>query len=534
MKTIRFAALAWLLSLALVALGCRNDATSKSSSTASTSTLIYGRSGDANTLDPINTDIGEAVKVIINLYDTLVTYHDETMERAPGLATHWEHSDDGLTWTFHLRDGVKFHDGTPCDAEAVVFSFDRLIQEKHPHVYDEARPYRSSFTMIRDVVAVDARTVEFRLRQPSAVFLNNLAMFPASIVSPAAVKAKGKQFATSPVGSGPFKFERWKPDQQLVLAANPDHWRGRPKVDRVVFVPISDSTSRVQQLKQGTIHLAEDLPPAELDALAGSPGIVVQEQEGMNTGYLTMQMEKPPLNILKVRLAIAHAIDKRGLCTLIYANHARPAVNLVPPTMWGHHDDLVDHAFDPDRAKQLLREAADEAGFALPVRLKLAVMSQPRPYMQQPLPTASFIKDALGQIGIEATVEPRPINQHFPHMTAGNHELGLAGWYTDNNDPDNFLYSLLDSDNIADNGNNLSRYRSDAVHQLLLAGQRELDEPKRRTIYREAQEIIFADCPVVPLVHSQIRVAHRSTLKGYKLHPSLLPRLRHAWIEAAP
>jgi ABC-type transport system substrate-binding protein len=153
-----------------------------------------------------------------------------------------------------LREGVKFHDGTELDADAVVFSFERLIQEQHPQAYDPARPYQSSFKMIREVVAKDSRTVEFRLSQPSAVFLNNMAMFPASIVSPTAVKQKGKAFATSPVGSGPFKFDRWKRDQQLVVAANPDYWGGRPKLDRVIFVPIADSNSRVQQLKQAAIH----------------------------------------------------------------------------------------------------------------------------------------------------------------------------------------------------------------------------------------------------------------------------------------
>jgi len=157
-------------------------------------TLIYGRGGDANTLDPINTDIGEAVKVIVNLFDTLVQYDQEKLDLVPGLAEKWEHSEDGLTWTFHLRSGAKFHDGTPVDADAVVYSFDRMLQEKHPDVYDPARPYQPHYLMIDKVAAQDPSTVVFTLKHPSAVFLNNLAMFCASIVSPTSVKKQGKQF----------------------------------------------------------------------------------------------------------------------------------------------------------------------------------------------------------------------------------------------------------------------------------------------------------------------------------------------------
>ncbi|MCA9202643.1 MAG: hypothetical protein KDA59_06350, partial [Planctomycetales bacterium] len=157
-----------------------------------------------------------------------------------------------------------------------------------------------------------------------------------------------------------------------------------------------------------------------------------------------------------------------------------------------------------------------------------------RPYMQEPLQTASFIKDALAAIGIEVEIQTKPVNQHFDHLMSGGHELGLAGWSSDNNDPDNFLYSLLDSDNIGEHGNNLSRYNNPEVHRLLLAAQSELDDAARLKMYLQAQELIFADAPVVPLVHTQVRIAQRDVLKGYLLHPSNLVRLRLARIEAAP
>ena len=496
------------------------------------STLIYGRGEDAKTLDPINTDVGESVKVIVNIFDTLVTYDDETIDLIPSLATEWSHSDDGLTWTFKLRESVKFHDGTPLDAEAVVFTFERIIQDKHPQVYDRARPYRPSYNMIDEVVASGPREAQFKLKRPSAVFINNLAMFPASIVSPTAVKKHGKEFGENPVGTGPFRFNKWTPYEQLALSAYNDHWRGRPQVDNVIFVPVSKRATRVEKLRRGEIHIADNLAPDEVDSLIEEPGLVAQSQPGMNVAYLSMQIEHAPLNNVKVRHAISHALNKQELVEVAYAGQAQAAVNMVPPTMWGYNDGIEDREFDADLARKLLKEAADEDDdISLPLRLTLAVMADERPYMQKPIQVATFIKDMLKEVGIEIDVEPRKANQHFEHLHSGHFQLGLAGWSSDNTDPDNFLYTLLDVDNISDYGNNLGRYRSEELHDILVAGQQELDNDKRRELYLKAQETIFADAPVVPLVHTNVRIVHEKRLKGYKLHPTSRVWLRLSYFE---
>ncbi len=501
-------------------------------STSAGNTLIYGRGGDARTLDPVHAQVGESVKVVVNLYDTLVTYHDETLDLVPSLAEKWEMSEDGLTWTFHLRKGVKFHDGTALNSEAVVFTFERLLEDDHPYVFHGTPPYRPDFQMIEKVEGVDAQTVKFHLKTPSAVLLKNLAMFSASIVSPTGVKKHGDQFGNHPVGTGPFQFKSWTRQAELVLVANDDHWRGRPPMDRVIFVPVEKSAVRVEQLKRGQIHIADNLPPAEVDTLAKVEGMGIQKQNGMNVGYLTMQLEKPPLNIPEVRWAIGHAIDKQRLVEVAYAGHAIPAVTMVPPTMWAHHEGLVDRQHDIAKAKELLQSAAKDGGFELPLKLKLFVMGSPRPYMQSPQQTALFIKDSLGEIGIEADVVSYDIGEYFQRLSRGEHDLGLSGWTTDNADPDNMLYSLLDSDNISDNGgNNLSRYDNPQVHELLLGAQQESDEEKRKQMYLDAQEMIFTDAPTIPLVHTDVRIVHTTRLKGYKLHPSDLKRLRLAYFE---
>ena len=510
--------------LAIFLAGCGN-------SSARTDTLIYAQSEDPKTLDPVNTDIAEAVHVITNVFDTLVTYHDETSEIVPALAEKWETSEDGLAWTFHLRQGVRFHDGTELNAEAVKISFDRLLADEHPLVYDTARPYQSAYSMIRDIETPDGNTVVFHVKHPSAVFLSNLAMFCGSIVSPSALQELGSAFADNPVGTGPFRVAKWARDQQLVLERFEDHWRGAPKLKNIIFVPVRESATRLQRLQRGEIDLADNLSPSELSVLAKDKGMTVQEVEGMNVCYLSMQTEKPPLDNLQVRQAIWLAINKQELIQVGYTGHADPAKSMVPPTMWGHHDQLADWPFDLAEAKELMDQAAAESGFSLPVRLSLSIPNQARTYMPRPIEMADFVKDSLAKIGIEVSVVGRDVNQHFEALMAGKHELGLAGWNSDNADPDNFLYSLLDPDNISDAGNNLSRWRNDQFHELLLAGQKEMDREKRLTMYHEAQQLVLDEAPVVPLAHTKIRTGHKSRLKGYRLHTTGLVRLRQAYFE---
>jgi len=487
----------------------------------STNTLVYGRGGDADILDPVLTSSGEAVTVIVNVFDTLVTYHDETLEIVPSLAEKWESSEDGLHWTFHVRPDVEFHDGTPCDAKAIAASLNRMMEE--------SVAYRAHYQMIDSISQEENKRVIIKLSQPSPLFLTNLAMFPASIVSPTALEKDPEGFGRNPIGTGPFKFDSWVPKQKIVLTANEDHWRGRPELDRVVILAVDESAIRVKQISRGEIHIADNLPPSELDSLADVPGVELQSLAGTNVGYLTTQTEKPPLDNVKVRKAIAMSIDKQALCQRVYSGHAIPAKTLVPPTIDAHHDGLEDYPYDPVAAKSLLEEAAAEAGFSLPLELSMFVMQQPRPYMQQPRQTALFIRDSLEKIGIELEITVIDLRQYWARLSRGEHELALAGWTSDNNDPDNFLYSLLDSDSINDQGgNNFSRYDNPELHELLMQGKTMLDKEARRELYLEAQELIHADVPVVPLAHTQVRIAQRKNVEGYKLHPSALVRLRLA------
>lgn len=494
-----------------------------------TDTLIYAQASDPKTLDPVNTDIAEAVHVITNVFDTLVTYHDDTLELVPALAEKWTVSEDGKVWTFTLRDGVLFHDGTKCDSSAVKTTFERMLAKKeHPLLFDLVRPYQSAYLMIDKIETPTPLVVEFHLQEPSAIFLTNLAMFSASIVSPAALEKAGKKFADAPVGTGPFKVVKWNRDQQIVLERFEKHWRGTPPLKNIIVVPVKDNTTRMQRLSRGEVHLVDSLALQDFTAAEKDPKLVAEQINGMNVSYLSIQVEKTPLKNRKVRQAIAHAIDKRSLVEIGFEGHAQPAVSMVPPTMWSHDKSLADYPFDIAQARQLLEEAAAEENFKLPLKLNLSVMSQARPYLPQPAAMAGFLKDKFREIGIELTVTQRDVNEHFKHLMMGRHELGLAGWTSDNSDPDNFLYQLLDPDNINDEGNNLSRFRDEEFHKLLLAGQREMNLERRLPLYEQAQQIVLREVPVVPLAHTQLRAVHSKRVSGFKLHTTGVVRLHKA------
>ncbi|RCS54954.1 ABC transporter substrate-binding protein [Bremerella cremea] len=472
---------------------------------------------------------------MVNIYDTLVEYDEDTLDLVPCLATEWEVSDDGREWTFKLRPDVKFHDGTPLNADAVVYSFQRIIDPDHPDVHSNIIPYYSNYKQIESIEAIDDLTVRFKLKEPQATFLANMALFASGIVSPTAVKKYGEDFTRHPVGTGPFKFVHWKPEQEILLERFGDYWGEPAGVARVVFLPTKESSIRVTQLARSEIHIADNLPPAEMDSLQDTPGIVVQSTSGINVGYLTMQTKKPPLDQVKVRQAITHAIDRDRLIDVAYSGKAEKAKTMVPPTLWGHGAGVPDITYDPELAKKLLKEAAKENGFELPVKLQLFVMDQPRPYMQQPRQTAIFIKDSLEKVGFKIEIITNDIGQHFPRMTRGEHQLGLSGWSADIADPHNFLHTLLHSDNINEiGGNNLSQYQNPEVDKLLAKAELELDQEKRIELYEQAQLLIYEDAPVLPLVHVPVRIAQRDSVKGYKLHPSSRVRLKTARIEGAP
>lgn len=487
------------------------------------SVLIYGRGQDAKKLDPADITDGESVKVVSNIFDNLVTYAEDSAEIVPELAVKWDVSEDGKTWAFHLRPDVKFHDGTPLNSEAVVFTINRIIDPENEYRFQGAFGYAGSYKMIESVRAVDALTVEFKLKFATVIFLPNLAMFPAGIISPAAMKKLGENFGMRPVGTGPFKFQAWSRQEKLVLVANQNYWAGKPEVDSVIFKPVRENSARSLQLEQGAIHMMDGIDFSDVARLQETKGVQVHVAPGMNFAYLAMNNAVKPFDNPMVRKAIAHAVDKPKIIKLAYHGFGQPGVNPLPPTIWGYHEGIQDYPLDTAKAKALLQEAGFPNGF----KTQLWAMPNPRPYMPQPRKVAQVIQEGLKAIGVEIEIVTYDWGQYLERTANGEHPMCLLGWSTDNADPDNFLYELLDKTNaVKGSALNVSFYRSDPLHELLTAAQREYDRSKRLSLYHKAQEIIHQDVPMVPLAYLPIVQAQSTRVKGYTVHPTGLIRLR--------
>ncbi|WP_438318337.1 ABC transporter substrate-binding protein [Candidatus Caldatribacterium sp. SIUC1] len=498
-------------------------------------TLIYGSAGDATRLDPADVTDGISITRTDAMFEGLVRYKPGTTEIEPWLAESWEVSEDGLTFTFHLRRGVKFHDGTDFNADAVVYSFKRQFDPNHPfHQYGEWAYWQWMFNYVKDVEKVDDYTVRITLSQPNASFLTSMAMFTVAIVSPTACEKYKGDFFKNPVGTGPFKFVEWVKDDHMTVEAFEDYWGGRPYLDRIIFRVIPDPSVRLLELEKGSIHCMEYPNPDDLERIAKNPDLVLLELPGINVGYLAMNMGEDtpgfqkPFGDVRVRRAINHAINKKAIVEHLYKGTAVPAKNPIPPTMWGYNDDIEDYEYDPERAKALLAEAGYPNGF----ETTLWVMPVSRPYMFDPPKIAEAIQADLEEVGIRANISTVEWGTYLQETEAGKHPMCLLGWIGDNGDPDNFLYVLLDKDNaIVGSAGNVAFYRNDELHEILIKAQQTYDQKEREALYRKAQEIIHNDAPWVPLAHAKLQMVFRKNVKGFVLHPLDRKYFQSVWLE---
>ncbi len=497
--------------LLLTAAGCAPD------KPVADTTVLIGRASDALALDPARITDAESAEVTEQVFDHLVRYRPDSTEIAPSLAESWESSPDGRVWTFHLRHNVRFHDGTPFDADAVVFSFDRQRDPRHPYHQPDFTYWDTNFRNIQLVERIDAFTVRITIERPYAPFLANLAMFPVSIVSPAAVRKWGPDFARHPVGTGPFRFVEWSPGERIMLGANPNHWGGAPKIQHLVFVAIRDARQRLVALEGGAIDVAENLSPEDLQFVALHPELTLLRTPGNNVGYLAMNTTHPPFDDVRVRRAVNFAINKTAIVKLLYQGLAQLATSPVPPSLWGHVDEPL-YSYDRGMAMKLLAEAK----YTPPAhRPKLYVMDTPRAYMPSPETVARIIQHNLRDVGMDVEVVVNDIDTHVRMTQNGVHDLCLLGWSADTIDPDNFLYVLFDPENAEPGlARNLSFFKNAELHGLLAWAQESSDRSEREQFYKKAQDIIARQAPWVPLAHGEVVVAARASLSGLRLHPS--------------
>ncbi|GHI00179.1 ABC transporter substrate-binding protein [Neobacillus kokaensis] len=481
-------------------------------------TLVYGRGGDSASLDPITTTEGETFKVTINIFETLLNYGEQDTTIHPGLAEKWEVSDDGLTYTFNLRQGVKFHDGTDFNAEAVIFNFNRWMNgdaEKFPYYTMFGGFKKDEGHVIKEIKAIDDHTVQFTLKRPQAPFLKNLAMSMFGIASPAALEKYGDDFRKNPVGTGPFKFVEWKANDKIVIEKNTEYWdKSLPKLNKIIFRVIPENTARLNALANGEIDVMDGLNNSDEATVTANDKLQIIERPSMNVGYLGLTTTRKPFDNKLVRQAINHAIDKKTIIDAFYGGKALAAKNPMPPSIEGYNDAIQEYPYDLEKAKALLKEAGLEKGF----EIDLWAMPVARPYMPEAQKVAEVIQESLSKINIKANIKSVDWPTYLDKATKGEFDMFMLGWTGDNGDPDNFLYTLLDKDSIGANNN--AQYSNDELHDILIEAQTISDQEKRNELYKKAQEIIHEDAPWVPLVHSTPLLAAAKDVANYLPHPT--------------
>jgi peptide/nickel transport system substrate-binding protein len=485
-------------------------------------TLVFARAGDSKYLDPAIVTEGESVKVITNLFDTLIRFKPGSTELAPGLATSWSASPDALTWTFKLRE-AKFHDGSPVDADAVVFSFMRQKDPNHPAHVGEFAYWQDNFGVVDTVRAVDPRTVEIKLSTPFAPFEAAMGLFSMAIVSPKAFASEGKgpdgkylyDFKQKPVGSGPFKFVRWNRDDTIVLEANPDCWDGPPKVAKLMFKTIKDNAQRLLAVESGQADVMDGMNPQDAARVTSSTTVALEKQPGLNIAYFSMNNTKKPFDDPRVRNAVALAIDKETIRKAAYDGVGDFAVTPLPKGMPGWKE-MTDRKRDIAKAKELLAAAGLGDGF----KFTLMCGDVARTYMPRPKDVAIQIQQDLKAIGVTVEIAVTEFQRLLEDVENARHDACLLGWMADYGDPDNFLYVLLDKETARiGTSNNVSFYTDETVHGWLSKARATPDHAERDRLYGLAQDKIFADAPMVPLMQMPDQRVRRVNVKGYKIYP---------------
>lgn len=499
--------------LLLLFSGCGKSEESASSKPES---FIFARGSDAEKLDPADIDDGESVNTLAQVLEGLLRFKPGTLEIEPWLAESYSISEDGLVYTFKLREGVKFHDGTPLNAETAIFTFQRQLDPEHPAHLPEAsfQYWGNLYVDITEVKATGPMTIEMVLKQPNASILYSLASFPAWLISPGAFKTYDADMQRHPVGTGPYRFSSWKHNQAVIFERNPDYWGTPAGFDRLVLRAIPENTVRLLELKSGNVQGLDGLQPAELDELAKDPQFTVYRSPGMNVGYLSICDFAERLRPREIRHAIAMAIDRQALVDISLSGYGVVAQYPLPPDFLGTPKGEPPIKYDPEAARKIL--ARYPKVLAQPVNLH--TINAPRPYFPDPAMIASLIRSDLEKVGFKVNIITKDFKSHLHDVRAGEFELGLLGWSGDNGDTDNFLATFFGSWSATKgSANNISFYKNPQMDELLLAGRKETNLAKRQKIYEEALALWAQDMPLVPLVSTEQMVVMRKEVTGFQL-----------------
>ncbi|WP_342760457.1 OprD family outer membrane porin [Pseudomonas aeruginosa] len=464
------------------------------------------------------------------VFNRLLAFRPGTTEVIPGLAERWDVSADGLSYTFHLRPGVKFHTTDyfkptrSLNADDVLWTFQRALDPKHPWHASALRGYAYFDAMgmgelIKSVEKVDELTVRFVLNRPEAPFLRDMAMPFASIYSAEygdQLLAAGKQgqLNNQPIGTGPFVFKRYAKDAQVRYTANPDYYAGKPPIDNLVFAITLDPNVRMQKVRAGECQVSLYPKPEDVPRLKQDPNLAVDEIDALLTTYIAINTQHKPLDDPRVRQAINLALDKKAMLDAVFGpGAASPAVGPYPPTLLGYNHSIQDWPHDPERARALLKEAGAEN-----LRITLFIRNGTSPTIPNPALAAQMLQADLAKAGIQLTIRSLEWGELLKRSKAGEHDLSLLGWAGDNGDPDNFLSPNL-SCAAAESGENQARW-CDKDFEALMRKAREVSDPAERAkLYEQAQVVFHEQAPWIPLAYPKLFNVRRNTVQGYVINP---------------
>mgnify|MGYP001587657327 CR=1 FL=1 len=495
------------------------------------STFVYCSEGSPTSFNPQITTDGTSNNAAGHpIYNRLVEFKYGTTETIPGLAESWTVSPEGKVYTFKLRKGVKFGSTkyfTPTrefNADDVLFSIERQKDPSHPFHSVNGGNYEffkamEVDTLISTVKKLDNFTVEFKLNKPESPFITNMAMSFMSILSKEYAdklmkENKKEDIDNFPIGTGPFVFRSYEKDTLVRFEANPTHWQGAPKIDKLVFAITPDANVRYQKLKTGECHLIIEPAPADINAMKQDSNLKVMEAAGLNVGYLAFNVKKKPFDNLDVRRAIYHALNRASYINAIYMGNAILAKNPLPPTIWSYNDKTEDYPFNLEKAKALLTKAGYPSGFAA----ELWTLPVTRPYNPNGKKMGEMMQAELAKIGIKITLVTYDWPTYLAKSRNGEHQMIQLGWTGDNGDPDNFLNVLLGCSGM-NAGSNVAQWCQKDFNQKVVKAKSIANQETRTKLYKEAQEIFHDRAPWVPVAHAMIYRAMSAKVQGYKIDP---------------
>ncbi len=467
------------------------------------STLVMIIESSPVNLDPrVGTD-AQSERIYKLLFDALV-HRDEHFNLQPWLAERWE-IPDPLTYIFHLRHGVRFHDGRPLTARDVKWTLESILSGQI------RTPKASTYRLIATIDAPDDYTVVLHLKEPFATMLWNLSDGAIGIVP----YGSGPELSRNPIGSGPFRLVSMALDQDVVIARNGDYWGPKPHLARVRFNVVPDTTTRALELRKGSADVALNALTADMVlTLATDTKLRVQRAPGTILSYLALNLRDPILQDVRVRQALAYAIDRRPMIHYLWRDFARPAASVLPMQHWAYDPSLPTYDYDPQRARKLLDEAGyhEVNGVRFHITMKTSTEETSRLL-------AAVLQQQLRQVGIALDLRSYEFATFYSDVQKGAFQIFTLRWIGGNEDPDIFEH-VFHSASVPPKRANRGYYANPRVDELIDAGRRELDQAKRRRIYAQLQQILAVDMPYINLWYLDNVLVHSARMKDVIISPS--------------